>query len=368
MRVGIHADPVNGAAPVGAGAYVRCLIEELLDDPHEKEDLRLLLSSGAEIPAAWPRASVVRLRRPLGLPIRASYAVWNALRRPRIEGLDVVHATSFVVPPANGAALVATIPDGIIDRPQRSIAARWRRTYMRGLRIALDEARVLCALSQATRRTLVDDHGAEPDRVIVTPPAGTIAPGDPEDRTVFARFGIRKPYVLHVGAMEPYAKQPRLIRSFAAARLPAHQLVIAGPLGSGERTTRAAAADAGGRDRVVATGPVDPPALAALYADADAFASPSDEAFATTLIEALSYGVPAVVTSDDAALEVGRDAVVGVEPGDASGLREALIAVCTDDAIRSRLSAASRQAAARYSWSRTAAATRTAWRRAVEVS
>src|SRR5439155_1660172 len=150
--VGLHADAVAHAIPGGVGFYVRCLVAELLREPDDV-DLRLLVSrSSRPLPEAWPRSAVERSI----LPLRPLYGAWNFLRLPAVKDLDIAHATGLVVPPARGARLVATIHDDTVVRFPELVPAFWRRLYRRGFEIALRDAAVLCANSEATKRRLVD--------------------------------------------------------------------------------------------------------------------------------------------------------------------------------------------------------------------
>jgi glycosyltransferase involved in cell wall biosynthesis len=362
MRVGLHADAVGHAIPGGIGSYVRCLVDELVNDPKDGVDVRLLAARGTKLPADWPDGIIASS----SLPLRAMYALWNVLRGPGLEGYDVVHATGLVIPPARSARLVATIHDDTVERFSELVPRFWRALYRRGFRIALREAAVLCANSEATKRRLVREYGIDADRVAITPLAPLVSPGHSQDATVLGRHGIRDPYVLHVGTLEPRKNQAALVRAFAAARLVEHQLVCAGVPGWGAEEIQAAIASSGKADRIVVTGRVSDDELAALYASADAFAFPSVyEGFGMPLVEALAYGLPAVTSNDEALRELGADAVITIDPSDEAGFARALIRICTDDELRSELRAAGRARAAHYTWKACAEATRSAWRRAL---
>lgn len=359
MKVGIHADAASHAIPGGIGAYVRRLVGVLLRDPADAE-LRLLVSRSAELPPDWPPESVVRS----ALPLKLLYVMWNTVRAPAVGGLDLVHATALVMPPA--PRLVATVHDDTIDHLPHLVPGFWRRLYQKGLDIALREARVLCANSEATKSRIVERYGVDPKRMVVTPLAPLVSPGHPEDPSVLERFGIEGPFVLHVGTLEPRKNQMTLVRAFAAAELRGHRLVLAGADGWGASKVHREVDRSHTADRIVVTGKLTDAEIAALYARADAFAFPSVyEGFGLPLLEALAYGVPAVASTDDALLEVGADAVIAVDPADEDALAGALVSLCTDEPLRARLRASGPERAALYTWERTAEATRGAWRRAL---
>jgi glycosyltransferase involved in cell wall biosynthesis len=361
MRVAVHADAAGHAIPGGIGSYVRGLVGEIARDP----DVSLVVSRSTAVPSAWPAGAVVRSP----LPLRAMYVAWNVLRAPSVGDFDLVHATGLVIPPASGARLIAMIHDDTVQRFPELVPRFWRALYRRGFRIALREAAVLCANSGATKRRLVDAYGVDADRVVVTPLAPAVSPGHPTDDTVLARLGIRPPYVLHVGTLEPRKNQAALVRAFAAARLVDHRLVLAGAPGWGADAVDAAIEASGMRERIVVTGAVTDAQLAALYASADAFAFPSVyEGFGVPLVEAMSFGLPCLISRDEALVEAGGDAVVTVDPRDEAAFAKELIRVCTDENLRAVLRTAGVARAARYSWTACADATRDAWRRALDTT
>jgi glycosyltransferase involved in cell wall biosynthesis len=243
MRIAIHADAAAHAIPGGVGGYVRRLVDEALRDPGA-DDVRALVSRSARVPY-WPKNAVTR--NPL--PLRPLYAAWNVLRRPSVRGFDVVHAPGLVIPPVRGGRLVATINDDTIVRFPDLVPRFWRSLYTRGFRAALASATVLCAISEATKRRLTTAYGVDPDRVVVTPLAPVVEPGHPEDASILERCGIRRPYVLNVGTLEPRKNQATLVRAVARARLVEHQLVIAGAPGWGADEVRDAIAGSGASGR-----------------------------------------------------------------------------------------------------------------------
>ncbi len=97
------------------------------------------------------------------------------------------------------------------------------------------------------------------------------------------------------------------------------------------------------RDRVVTHGPLDRDAVAALFANADAFVLPSYvETYGTVYGEALAAGLPTVgwrAGNLPNLVTDGREGCV-LSPGDVAGLRAVLERLATDDAWRAGLAAA----------------------------
>jgi glycosyltransferase involved in cell wall biosynthesis len=365
VRIGIHADPAAHSIPGGVGVYVRRLVDELLAAPGENE-LSLIISRFATPPAAWVQAAMIRPQ----LKFAALYAAWNFANRPPItEPLDVVHATNLVIPPASGAALVSTVHDLAVDRMPEVVPFPWRQLYRRGLKRALEESKVICAVSEATKQVIVDGYGTDPERILVTPEAANVTPASPVDDNVFKRLGIEGPYVLNVGTIEPRKNQVRLVKAFvdAGPHLAGHTLVLAGIPGWGQEEVEAVIEKLKVRHRVILSGKVTNLELASLYARASIFALPSlYEGFGIPLVEAMSFGIPSVAGSTPALAELAGDAALLADPKDANALAQALEQLASDGALRTRLSAAATARAAQYTWAETAKLTMSAYRRAAE--
>ncbi len=106
---------------------------------------------------------------------------------------------------------------------------------------------------------------------------------------------------------------------------------------------------------MVLVGPVLPPELDALYRTADAFVYPSlYEGFGLPVLEAMSRGVPCVVSTSSSLPEVAGEAALPVDPLSEAGLADALERVTTDQELADRLRAAGRTRAARFTWEETA--------------
>jgi glycosyltransferase involved in cell wall biosynthesis len=112
--------------------------------------------------------------------------------------------------------------------------------------------------------------------------------------------------------------------------------------------------------------PVDPPALAALYAQALVLVHPSvHEGFGLTPLEAMTAGVPVVAVRNRAVAEVCGDAVVYVDAEDPTQLEQAVRRLHDDPAHRADVAARGRERARQFSWDASAAAHLEAYRRAL---
>jgi glycosyltransferase involved in cell wall biosynthesis len=104
------------------------------------------------------------------------------------------------------------------------------------------------------------------------------------------------------------------------------------------------------------TGYVSREQLRDLYRHAKVFVYPSRaEGFGIPPLEAMACGAPVIATRVGAIPDFAGDAALLVDPGDRDALREALVRLLRDRALRHELRARGPERARRYRWETSAA-------------
>ena len=367
-RVGVVAEQLLRPVPGGIGRYVRALTDHL--PAVAAADRGAVTWIVGRHPAGRLAAAglVPAVTCRLAWPGRVATRSWVTARRPRLPAgvlaeLDMVHATSAAVPPTGGRPLVATVHDLAFRHYPDAYPSAGRRYHDRAARIVAAEAARVIAVSQATAHDLTELYGVEPGRITVVP-LGADPPG-PGDQAAAARLlgdlGVRGPFLLAVGTLEPRKNLPRLLAAFGEVtdELPDHHLVVAGPVGWGP-TLRPTWDSV----RVKLAGPVGDAVLHALYRGADGLAYPSlYEGFGLPVLEAMAHGLPVLTSSRSSLPEVAGDAALLVDPMSVEAIAGAVNALLTDPALRSRLIARGHAQAATFTWERAAAATAASYTR-----
>jgi len=193
------------------------------------------------------------------------------------------------------------------------------------------------------KREAGEVYGVSPDRIDVVPNA--VDPmykpvDDPaESDGIRKRYGLDGPFILYVGALQPRKNLVRLATAFQRLQkrgLP-HKLVFTGKATYyGPIAEQIHALNLG--DRLVFTGYVDAAELPRLMAAADAFAYVSlYEGFGIPVVEALSCGTPALISTDPALCEISGGLAHAVDPLDVDAIEAGLLRVITDEALRTRV-------------------------------
>ncbi len=356
MRIGIDARLLNYQSG-GISQYTRQLINALarIDRDNEYRLLQMRRHQEEISPAlnflrapCWTPAHH-RLER-LALSVEAS-----------LLGLDVLHSTDFI-PPAGGYRRgIITVHDLNFLHFPELLTSDSRRYYVDQIKWAVGRADRIIAVSEATRRDLLERLPVPEKKVVVIYEAAAAEfrplPAD-QVAAAIARFQLAPGYLLFVGTFEPRKNLPTLLEAYARLRgrvddLP--PLVFAGRKGwlFQEIFTTVARLDLARAVRFVER--PRPEDLPALYCGASLLAMPSRyEGFGLPVLEAMQCGTPVVASNRAALPEVLGDAGVLVDPQDPAGIAGALERVLSDFALRADLRARGLARAARFSWARAA--------------
>jgi glycosyltransferase involved in cell wall biosynthesis len=230
--------------------------------------------------------------------------------------------------------------------------------FRRAIAVAARRASALVCVS-ATTATRLQEHCSPAGRVFVIPHGvdhGQFRPHEPSpgaDDEVLARLGVRRPYIVFVGTLEPRKAVPDLVAAFdrVADSEPDVTLVLVGGSGWGLPDIEKSIASARHADRILRTGYVPERSVPALLRRAAVAAYPSlDEGFGLPALEALACGTPLVTTAGTAMAEVSDHAAVLVAPGAVTDLADALRAQLAGGPEVGNRRDLGLDVAARYTW------------------
>jgi len=363
MRIGINTFALSDRLGMaGPGRYILELVWALarLDHGHElvvfgnADNLHLLPADGCRrVDCGW-----LTTVRPLRL-------LWEQMALPllaRRYRLDVLHSPVFVAPLMLCCASIVSLLD-MTWFTHAEYHTRVKRAYFRTLipPSARRAARIV-AISEASKRDVIALLGVKPEKVAVTylgVDLDVFRPGVSEGQAgeLMARYGVRRPYVLYVGKLDPRKNLPLLIGAFdsIASLFPDHQLIIAGNPGWDYQAIYDAAAQASCRERVRLVGFVKEADLPAMYAGAALFVYPSSyEGFGFPVLEAMACGTPVITSNVSSLPEVAGDAGLLVDPLDVAALAGAMRRVLSDGDLRQGMRVKGLEQAARFTWEETA--------------
>ena len=353
-----------GRGRTGDESYTINLLREL---PVAAGDFSLACSlrNPDDLPPDVP-AAVRRLRLDVANPYRRIPFSFAALARR--ESAALAHTHYFVSPRLPCPAVVTVHDVSFAKAPE--LFSRRDRSLLRFVRGSVRRAKRVIAVSEFTRADIVDVYGLDSAKVVAIPNgvADRFRPiGDASER-VRMRYGINRPYMLCVGALQARKNVPLAIEAYAqiTGRGTDCELVVAG----GDKGGRLDVLDAILRTRLTGRvhllGHVEDEELPALYSGARALVFPSlYEGFGLPALESMACGTPVIASNTTGLAEAVGEAGLTIDPSSVEELADAMRSVLNDTALRDRLVAAGRARAADFTWARTAAATAAVYRAAL---
>jgi len=268
-------------------------------------------------------------------------------RPPRgMEGasdeVDLVHATAFASPDVAPAKLVVTIFDMTYRLfPDLHLPSNVAFCEAQ-MQAALHRAAQFIAISEHTKRDFLSCYPVAEGRVRVIPLAVRHAfapPTSPESvRPVLRKYGIHSHYIFSLGSLEPRKNLSALLRAFAQLRTSGTddlRLVVAGCPGWLNSEAHHVADQLQIADRVQFLGYVDDDDLPALYGGARMFVYPSlYEGFGLPVLEAMSCGVPVLISRTSSHPEVAGEAALYFDPRNVDELTEQMARMALDASLR----------------------------------
>lgn len=356
------------AHPTGIGRYYAEIATALAATADHRR--RYTVASTREAgPPPWAPPGLVRHEVPG--PRRARALLWGTLRRPAADRPlgrpDLVHVLHPWVPVPTRAPLVATVHDlmPMLHPEWHGRLEHW--LFTRGAAHVAERAERILVDSRHVAEVVTAHLDVGPDRLrVVEIGVGDEfrrRPGPERVAAVCARHGVAPGHFLcAVGAVS--ARKNLVVVLRALARLDPERfgdvtLLAAGPAGRGAEAVREEAERLGLSGRVRFAGFVDHDELPVLVGASRALVHPSrDEGFGLTPLEAMAAGVPAVASTVGSIPEMTGTAALLADPDDVDGWAAHLAVVLGDDDRHAALVAAGTEQQARFTWARTAAATR----------
>jgi glycosyltransferase involved in cell wall biosynthesis len=353
MHVGLNCVFLVPGETGGLETYARELARALTD-------IRVTaFVSRAAADGSWPVETITVPGDPRH---RVQWVAAEQLLLPRLAnetGIDVLHSLASTAPVLGRFRRAVTIH----DLAYRTVPEAHQGLRSLGMRIlvplAAHRSHLVIADSRSARGDLIRRLRLAPERVEVVYPGPGHSPaavGLSADETR-AHFELAdREVVVSLSALRPHKNLARLLEALALMEEAERPLaILPGYPTAYERELRALAARLGLLDFVRFPGWIAEAELEGLFNVAGAFVFPSlYEGFGLPVLEAMVRGVPVACSDIPVLVEVVGDAALLFDPLDPRGMADAIRRLIRDGDLRSRLVAAGKARAARFSWKRTA--------------
>ena len=345
----------------GLGNYSRTLIETLTTHFPENE-YHLFTPKLNDIPrvtkVTTPPSVSVHLPSGFSKKIPAlwrSYSIKNDIKK---SGIQIFHGLSHELPLSlKGVRTVVTMHDLIHERYPEFYPFIDRKIYSLKFKKACQQADIVVAISEQTKRDIVDFYNIEPSKIQVIYqscdpifykfaqtegevsnfPFGKLA--DATRRFITKKYNLPPNFILYVGTVN---ERKNLLGLTQALKMLENQqdinLVAIGDGGAYFQKVKKYVVENGLQKRVYFIPKIDFTDLPSIYKLARVFVLPSFfEGFGIPIIEALWLGTPVISSIDSCFSEAGGADSIYVNPHDIEALAEAINHVWHDENLRSEM-------------------------------
>lgn len=283
------------------------------------------------------------------------------------EGIDLMHFPHFNVPLFYNRPFVVTIHDLTMfhyPRPEATTHGPFvywikDRIHRLVVRHAVRASKHILTASEYVKQDIHETFGCSRSKMTTTYQAPF---EDVEDQRSsdegyidMKKYGIRKPYVLYVGAAYPHKNLERLVEGWDLLdeqTRASYQLVFAG---KNNFFYERLAEQLGTRDDIVITGFVPDHDLVQLYKHSSLFVFPSlSEGFGYPPLEAFVHGTPVISSNRTSLPEVLGEGALYIDPESSEHIAEAMLQVLSDEELQHNLVQKGKKELHRFSWKRLA--------------
>ena len=339
----------------GLGSYGRTLVNDLASfsnlDLHlyapdaGRDDLRQQVPERNNLHYVYPQTKMFK-------SYWRSHGIVSQLQQ---DGIKIYHGLSGELPIGTrkvGIKTVVTIHDLIFLRHPEYYNWIDVQIYKHKFFQTLREADSIVAISECTRRDIVELGGVDPTKIeLIYQSCASRFKGGADERVKTAvrlRYSLPERYILSVGSIEERKNAMLAVKSLCWLPEDVH-LVLVGRPTTYPRKVETLAQQEHLSHRLHLLHGVPDTDLPALYDMAEVFVYPSRyEGFGIPIIEAVRMGLPVVACTGSCLEEAGGPDNLYVDPDDAQGMASAIGKMVRGSEGRERRIALSQQYIARF--------------------
>lgn len=366
LRIGVDIRPFYEPL-TGVGWYLYEILRELA----RREDLEIIAFGDARVTDEGPFLHVdlperivyrtVDLRgREIGRYTHALTALAHPLMM-RLERIDLFFGGNYFLPRVMNAVAttrVVTVHDLTYRKKPELLQTETLESLESHMQRELARADAIICVSHATRRDLVEEYEIDESRVIAVQNGMTVVtPG----REPASQLDLPSRYILFVSTIEPRKNLDILLDAFEMLRdtgtYPG-DLVVAGRVGWKAARTVERLATSRWASVIHHLDYVPRERLDEIYRHAEMFVLPSHyEGFGFPILEAMAHRVPVVTTNVSSLPEVGGDAALYFDPGNAESLADAIERLASDESLCAQMIERGTRRVEMFDWKRAASET-----------
>ncbi len=338
MKIGFDAKrALNNQT--GLGNYSRFVIDALVKNYPENEYFLYASGWGKQVSESIDYQAFKAQNPKKSNPLWRSWLMTDDLKR---DSIDIFHGLSNEIPfgiSKTGVKSVVTIHDLIFLRYPNLYPIFDRFIYNKKFKYACQNADLVIAVSEQTKRDIVEFYKIEEDRIKVVyqgkPPTRSVEPL--HSRSSIDTITFKNNFILCVGTITERKNQLTLIKAFQALNLPNYELILIGG-----RTNYQTEIETFIQNKqlknVKILNNLSSADLEKYYQQAELFVYPSIfEGFGIPIVEAINHGLPVVATTGSCLEEAGGGGAIYANPYDYYDLANKMNQVLQNESLKKQL-------------------------------
>jgi glycosyltransferase involved in cell wall biosynthesis len=278
---------------------------------------------------------------------------------------DIYHATYFediLIKYVKGAALVTTFYDMTYEILSKDFVQLSRdKSVIKQKEKIANQSSHLIAISESTKKDMVNILGINPEKISVVYLAGTFNLCEPNINIKIDQQ--EQPYLLFVGNRDSYKNFSTMLKAIAPVLLRHDIRLICAGGGTFTNNDYNFIQSLNLSDKVEYQD-INDAKLQLLYSGAVAFIFPSlYEGFGIPVLEAFACNCPCILSNVSSLPEISGDAALYFDPRDTDSIKNAVEKVIADNNVRDELINKGRIRLSHFSWYNTVSKTLTVYER-----
>ena len=351
LRIGLDGTTLQPERS-GVGFYTEHLFASLLAVDGKNEYVVL---SNSEVRSDMIPADLVH--EGYRFPLRG---IWMQAILPHLlnrNKVDVCHFTNYISPLWSSCPAVVTFPDMTVSLFPRYSPWKKRLLLRSLIPLVARKADAIIVVSESSRRDVLRTLRIRKEKIHlihegVTPEFTPVTDKNRLEK-VKIRYGLRGPYFIAVGTVEPRKNLVRLAQAFQQVRRETGRnlklLIVGGKGFQSDQILREVKESADGQ--VIWTGYAPSHDLPSLYSGAEALVYPSlYEGFGLPVLEAMACATSVITSNNSSLREVAGDAALLVDPEVVEDISNSMRRIIEDRKLYNMLSNKGIERASHFSW------------------
>lgn len=285
----------------------------------------------------------------LPIPYRLLVPFWKNFSWPKIETIipecDILYTNEFYFPPKKNALVLATIHGLAYRMIPDKIQPKIVESLNQGFSYVIKHADYLIAVSETTKKELINHIGIPPNRIyVITHGVDKQFSKIDNLNEVWDRlkknYALNRPYILYVGAIGMHKNIMGILSAYKELSLKlTHDLVMVGPPDSAWDSANRFVYDSDFSENVHFLGYVNKTHdLSDIYNGAELFVFPSFyEGWTSPPLEAMACGTPVITSNCSSLPETVGNAAIMVDPNNLNSLAFEMKRVLSDEELQKDL-------------------------------